>query len=81
MSLHKIAAFLLLALSLFASACGAYSNGKTWIPNLKYDVAQEIYDETGSLKLTEEKLRDDPTWSRAEINEAVYRLQKKYRLE
>ena len=67
---------------LLASACQIYEPGqRAYISDYRYDTVQEIYDTTGSLELTRESLREDPTWSQPEINEAIYRLKKQYQLE
>lgn len=72
---------LLLTLLLTAASCARYENEKIYIPDEKYTLAKVIYDTTNSLDLTEKALRDNPQWNRGEINEAVYRLRKQYRLE
>jgi hypothetical protein len=77
----KRTAVLLVGLLLCATGCALYRNDRMWIPDARYEAARAVYDETGSLTLTEDKLRADPTWQRGEINEATYRLKKQYRLE
>ncbi|MFW6303505.1 MAG: hypothetical protein ACOC2L_02695 [Candidatus Sumerlaeota bacterium] len=67
---------------LFSSACQIYEPGeRAYISDYRYETVQDIYDTTGSLELTRESLREDPTWSQAEINEAIYRLKKQYQIE
>ena len=75
---------LVLLLFLLFAAGGSsqsYPHDKAWIANDKFAEAQRIYDTTGSLDLTEDALDKAPTWQRAEINEALYRLKKLYRLD
>lgn len=73
---------LLLALLLTATlGCSLYRNDRMWISEEKYATARSAYDTTGSLALTEEALRESHVWQRAQINEAIYRLKKEYRLD
>ncbi|NQU43409.1 hypothetical protein HQ520_08985 [bacterium] len=51
-----------------------------YISDSKYEMARTAYDQTNSLLLTENRLRE-LNWQRAEINEALYRLKKEYGLE
>ena len=72
----------LLLLLLLAVGCSqSYPHDKAWVSDEKFGEAQRIYDTTGSLNLTEKALDKAPTWQRAEINEALYRLKKLKRLE
>jgi len=67
-------------LTLLLSGCSIYRNDRMWISDDQYQVAQAIYDKSGSLELTREELKKI-YWRHAEINEAVYRLKKLYHLE
>lgn len=72
----------LLALTLLVSGCATrFHHDKVWITDVKYKQARDGYDLCGSLGLTRKALNDDPTWTQAEINEAIYRLQKQLHLE
>jgi hypothetical protein len=76
--------FIVLALTLalaLGSSCAFYRNGRTWVSDVKFEQARKLYDETGSLALTEQKLRETDLWRRSEINEALYRLRKQNHLE
>jgi len=67
---------------LLATACGSlYPGDRMWISDEMYEQARGVYDTTGSLDLTEKGLRENPIWLRPEINEAIYRLKKQYRLQ
>jgi len=70
---------LLLAAALFVG-CALYRQDKMYISDSKYEMARTAYDQTNSLLLTENRLRE-LNWQRAEINEALYRLKKEYGLE
>ncbi len=78
---RKCLAAVVCILALAVSACGLFRNDRMYISDPKYEEARKIYDKTGSLALTEQMLLDSHTWQRGEINEALYRLQKQYRLE
>jgi len=82
-SLRNVFAGLLLLSVLLAPifSCSLYRNDRMWIPDKKYEVARKTYDNTNSLALTEQALRESHEWQRAEINEAIYRLKKQYLLE
>lgn len=71
--------FALAALSL--ASCSLYRNDRVFIPQEKYAEAVKVYERTSSLDLTEQILRDSHNWRRAEINEAVYRIRKQFRME
>ena len=45
-----------------------------WIPEEKYKEARKIYNQTSSIDLTAQTLRESGQWQRAETNEAVERL-------
>jgi len=76
------AALLLFVLLTLTVACASmYPNDTVWISNEQFDTAKTIYSQTSSLVLTRQQLEADPTWSPAEINQAIYRLQKLYRVE
>ena len=79
--MRKILCSILLALALLVAGCVRFTDDKVWISDEKYKQARAGYDLCGSLDLTRTALEDDPTWTHAEINEAVYRLQKQLRLE
>ncbi|MBN1865929.1 hypothetical protein JW916_01435 [Candidatus Sumerlaeota bacterium] len=66
---------------LLTVSCSIYRNDRMWISDVKYDDARRLYDETGSLALTEQKLAESEKWRRAEIDEALYRLRKQHHLE
>ncbi|MFP4379841.1 MAG: hypothetical protein ACLFUS_04985 [Candidatus Sumerlaeia bacterium] len=74
----------LIVLILFAAlslgGCELYRQDRAWIPPEKYKIARQEYDRTGSLMLVEQKLHQ-LHWQDAEVNEAIYRLKKEYRLE
>ena len=72
---------LLVALLLSATGCAVYRADRTWIPEQKCEEARKVYDQTGSLALTEKVLRESDNWQRAEMNEAIYRLKKEHNLE
>ena len=67
--------------ALVCASCALYRNDKMYVSDVKYEEARKIYDETGSLDLTRQKLVESETWRRAEINEAMYRLRKQHHLE
>ena len=68
-------------LILLGSACSLYRNDRMWIPDKKFEEAQKVYDQMGSLDLTRKTLWESHNWQRPEINEAIYRLEKLYALE
>ncbi len=70
----------ILALTIF-STTACVTGGRTYITDARYETALDIYNKTSSLELTREALEQDPVWTEAEINEAVYRLKKQYQLE
>lgn len=77
----RAALALMLAFVLFASSCSLYRNDRAWLPEEKYETAKNLYNQTGSLSLTQQTLREGGGWRRAEINEATYRLKKEFNLE
>jgi hypothetical protein len=70
-----------LGLLILAGCMGWRSQDRMWISKEKYEYAEKIYNQTNSLDLTEKQLRDDPMWQQSQINEAKYRLIKKFHLE
>jgi hypothetical protein len=77
----KSALIVLLALAtLTLAACSLYRQDRAWISDDKYRVARDEYNKTGSLLLTELEL-ERLHWGGAEVNEAIYRLKKQYRLD
>ena len=77
MTIRRLSLTALLALAILGAAgCASFQNDRAWIPKSKFTDAKRIYDTTGSLALTEQALRENPTWQRGEVNEAVYRLRK-----
>jgi hypothetical protein len=70
-----------MVLSILAGCMGWRSQDRMWISAEKYAIAETIYNQTNSLDLTEKQLRDDPMWQQPQINEAKYRLIKKFHLE
>ncbi len=70
-----------MVLLILAGCMGWRRQDRMWISQEKYAIAERIYNETNSLDLTEKRLRDDPMWQQPQINEAKYRLIKKFHLE
>jgi hypothetical protein len=70
-----------LGLLILGGCMGWRSQDRMWISKEKYEYAERIYNQTNSLDLTEKQLRDDPMWQQSQINEAKYRLIKKFHLE
>ena len=77
---HLILFALLLALCAGGCALNSRSD-RAWISKEKYEQAVGVYNKTGSLALLEKGLSESPVWTRAEINQAIYRLRKEYHLE
>lgn len=80
--MHRLLAKAAAALLLLSGVggCGYYENDRMAISPAHYEIAQGVYDRTGSLAVTREEL-EKLHWQKAEVNEAVYRLTKVYRLE
>lgn len=76
----KIGLFLLLLIISLSISCSVYLNDKCWISEEKYTEAKKYFNDTGSLNLTMQYLKDKK-WRRCEINEAKYRLIKEFDLE
>lgn len=70
-----VAALLLLACGL--SGCALYREDKCWTPPEQYQIARELFIQTGSLDLVRERLKD-LQWRNCRINESIYRLQKEF---
>ena len=70
---------LVLALTVAASSCAVYRNDRCYIDPDRYEQARLLYDKVGSIKLTEETLRQSG-WRRCEINEVAYRFEKELRV-
>ena len=69
-------AMMCLCAMLFAG-CALYRNDRAWVPKEQYQYAREMFIQTGSLDLVEQRLTD-LKWRRAKINEIVYRLGKEF---
>jgi hypothetical protein len=72
---------LAMALVALVGCMGWRKSDRMWISKEKFAIAERIYNQTNSLDLTEKQLRDDPMWQQPQINEAKYRLIKKFHLE
>ena len=66
-----------LAIMTGPSACSLYRNDRCYVPEDQYELARDVYVETGSLDLVEQRLIDSQ-WKRCKINEVVYRLNKEF---
>jgi len=79
--MRKYFFILILLLSVaFSYSCSIIKNDKCWISEEKYIKVKKYFNETDSLNLTLQHLKDEH-WSRCEINEAKYRLIKEFDLE
>ena len=58
-------------------ACSIYRNDRCWVPPTQYNLAREVFVETGSLDLVERRLVESK-WRRCRINETLYRLEKEF---
>lgn len=64
---------------LVLAGCAWQQRDRCWISKSQYKEAKNLYDKVGSLELVRQTLKDD-NWLNGEINEAIYRLKKEYRL-
>lgn len=63
--------------ALMLSACALYRNDKCFLSDEQYGVARELFVQTGSIDLVQQRLTA-LQWLTCERNEAVYRLQKEF---
>lgn len=71
-------AFLLLSLALLApAACALYRDDRCYVEDEQYQIAYNLFLESGSIDLVERQLRDYQ-WRRCKINESLYRLRKEF---
>ena len=75
-SLWLFVALACLCAMLFAG-CALYRNDRAWVPKEQYQYAREMFIQTGSLDLVQQRLTD-MKWRRAKVNEIVYRLGKEF---
>lgn len=61
------------------TACASFEGDRKYISDVQYEMARKIYNETGSLQITESKLLKEH-WHPGEVNEAIYRLSKQYHI-
>lgn len=66
----------LLILSMI-TGCGLWLNDRCWVPPEQYAQAREVFIETGSLDLVEQRMRQQQ-WRRCRRNETLYRLEKEF---
>jgi hypothetical protein len=60
--------------------CSLYRNDRQFVWDSEYQKVRDLYDRCGSMKVIQQVLRDRK-WTRAQINEVVYRLEKDYWLD
>lgn len=60
-----------------AASCSLYRNDRAYVPNEQYLYARDLYVETGSLDLVQQRL-NALEWAPGKINETIYRLQKEF---
>ena len=65
------------ALGAGASSCALYRSDRCIVDDWQYEIAHDMFVETGSLAVVQSRLRDYQ-WKRCEINECVYRLEKEF---
>lgn len=68
------------AVLLCLAGCSLYQNDRQWLWDSEYLWVRDVYDRCGSVDVVEKVLRDR-SWTRAQINEARYRLSKDYSLD
>lgn len=74
----KIAALLLLSFLLLAPvSCALYRNDRCYVEDEQYQIAYNLFLESGSLDLVERQL-EAYEWRRCKVNETLYRLQKEF---
>ena len=79
--MRRRACFLfLIFIFLIGLSCSWYRYDRCWISDARFQAVQQLYDQTGSLDIVIQTLRDE-RWRRCEIDEAVYRLKKVHHLE
>ncbi|MEN6627771.1 MAG: hypothetical protein ABFD69_16210 [Candidatus Sumerlaeia bacterium] len=76
-SLRCFMAVVILAAALTAAGCSLYRNDRCYLSDEQYAVARELFVQTGSLDLVQQRLVA-LQWKISERNEAVYRLQKEF---
>lgn len=59
------------------ASCSLYRNDRAYVPNEQYLYARDLFIETGSLDIVEQRLKA-LEWSTGKVNEAIYRLQKEF---
>ena len=65
---------------LAVAGCAWQQRDRCWISKSQYNEAKKLYDKVGSLELVRQTLIDN-NWLIGEVNEAIYRLKKEYRLD
>jgi hypothetical protein len=79
---HRFVATLFLALYLLVlGGCSLYRDDRMWISEDKYKEAETVYSEKKTIEATRTELDTRLGWRHAEINEAIYRLQKLHDIE
>ncbi len=59
------------------AGCALYRNDKCYVPAEQYQLARDMFIQSGSLDLVERRLQD-LEWQRCKVNETMYRLQKEF---
>ena len=60
-------------------SCSLYRNDRCYVDDVHYEVAYNLFLESGSLDLVERQLVEYQ-WKRCLINESVYRLKKEFEI-
>lgn len=65
------------ALFLAPAACSLYRNDRCFVEDDMFEIAENLFIESGSLDLVERQLVE-LEWRRCEINETLYRISKQF---
>lgn len=71
--------FILLASGIFIlpAACAMYKHDRCYVEDEQFELAENLFIESGSLDLVERQL-EGLEWRRCEINESLYRISKQF---
>ena len=75
---RSLAGALILAVAVgVSSSCAAFRSERCYVEDWQYDIAYNIFVQTGSIQVVRRRLTD-LEWRSCSINECMYRLRKEF---